>query len=245
LKLVPATHLSYSQRVSRYSFQKLQAALRGPVNPIHMHSLQRFHERHRQWTTDTANALDGLYRYASALEQAADEFDRTRRNSAINSRTAIRSHSEAASIAVKPDVEQIAQAMSVLVDRYNRFYELLHDKQEAFAFDLAASLRRIAASFNDEREAIGVHVEADGNLTLDGDLLRQALQSDFHETERIASEWVNDIREQTHRLRNAPLGSFSRSAQAERRENPYAAYTLPGMFYRTAVHTGLFFNCTW
>ncbi|MGM0714497.1 MAG: flagellar filament capping protein FliD [Bacillota bacterium] len=100
LKLDRVSQIPYSSRVGRYHFQMVQAKLSSPVEPIFGYSLQPYYTRQQQWMTDLSDSLSRLYRFFADLDQAAQEFDPARPESAINQRTVVSSQPEAA--AVKP-----------------------------------------------------------------------------------------------------------------------------------------------
>ncbi|MFD2369310.1 hypothetical protein ACFSO0_04855 [Brevibacillus sp. GCM10020057] len=96
MKVSKISHIPYSHRVGRYRIQMAQAKLQAPVDPIVSYSLQPFYTREQQWITELSASLSRLYRYSSALDHAAREFDPERRNSAVGQRLAISSDPETA-----------------------------------------------------------------------------------------------------------------------------------------------------
>lgn len=227
---VPNTsYLLSNQPAGQYRFQMLQASLKTPIRPISTYSSQPFYLKQQKWTEDTGSSLSVLYQSARAVSKSVQRLNLDDSSSAINSRVAV-------------------QQVHGLVKDFNKLNSLLTEKAGEFAFDLGSSFGRITQNNRSALEQIGIELHReDGSLFVDEAVLLESVSNNFDTVQRVlggSNGFALRIHSEAEWLQNSPLGTLSRSAQAQWQQNPYQSYRMTSLFYQEAIFTGLFFSQT-
>lgn len=221
MKLNRVSHIPVSQRVSRYSYQMLQAKLSTPVQPIRGYNLQPYYTRELQWTTELSDSLSRLYRFSSDLAKVAREFD------------------------ANADPDQLLQQTHVLVHHYNRLQQFLAEKSDTLITDQLDSFVGVAKASEVELHSFGIQLSSDGQLAVDEQKWTEAVQTrnqDFTSTmERVS----HSFRKEALQVQSKPFGSFSRFYEEAMARHPYIASSPSSLHYHYATKTGLYVNERW
>lgn len=103
-----------SQPLQRYTFQMLQASLRGSTFPQTSYSFQPLYSKQSEWAQNTARFSAELYQAASSLGTTASLLEEENQTSIMNQRKASSSDTSKVSVQVSGRTEQSSHAVEVL-----------------------------------------------------------------------------------------------------------------------------------
>lgn len=194
--MLPIQPLVRSQPLQRYTFQMLQALLRGPIFPQTSYSLQSLAAKQALWTESAAKFSAEMYRDAGTLGVTASLLIQENQTSLVNQRRAFSSdRSKVSAHAMKGAAEtshtvevsalakaQINQSLSLPAEEKsdiqagtNRFHLNMGGQQHLISVYSSAtdtnfqSLTRIATAINAEHTGVKANVNTDsrtGNVRL-------------------------------------------------------------------------------
>lgn len=150
------------------------------------------------------------------------------------------SDEETAHIALKDDIESIAENLNTLVEGYNSFI----DKAEAYSEvhpksnRLVAEMSTLANLHKEELASVGLNIEEDGHIVLDKDALKEAAATgDISENIGALKHFAGSMLRKTDQVSINPMHYADRTIVAYK--NPGHNYATP---YVTSAYTGMMFN---
>ena len=147
---------------------------------------------------------------------------------------------ETVSIGVKTDVESLTDNISHLIMGYNAFMQNAsrYLDTQPHSSDLVREMSGLSAGFNNELESLGVNFSADGQITLDKNLIQQTAQEDDSLTRfDNVKKFANNILNKANSIALDPLQYTNKKIVAYKDPNannfasPYITSNYSGMMF--------------
>ena len=147
---------------------------------------------------------------------------------------------ETASVGLKTDVESLAENINTLVRGYNSFLQAVakYTGSQPKSNRLLTEMSGTARVYSHDLTSVGLHLNQDGSLTVNNDLLRQAAMSDdAKDTFSTMKGFTNSILRKTNQVSLDPMNYVNNIIVAYK--NPGRNYATP---YITSAYSGMMFN---
>ena len=147
---------------------------------------------------------------------------------------------ETTSVGLKTDVESLAENINTLVRGYNSFLQAVakYTGSQPKSNRLLTEMSGTARVYSHDLTSVGLHLNQDGSLTVNNDLLRQAAMSDdAKDTFSTMKGFTNSILRKTNQVSLDPMNYVNNIIVAYK--NPGRNYATP---YITSAYSGMMFN---
>lgn len=136
----------------------------------------------------------------------------------------------------KANTEAIADNVQRLVNAYNNIIDLAHTHTESRNSNkLIRDMSSVARNYHNELEAIGLNIEDDSTLSIDRNLLTDAITaSDAEHTFSILNEFKDDLNERSTMAFIDPMNYVNKLVVAYK--NPGHNFATP---YITSIYSGM------
>lgn len=143
---------------------------------------------------------------------------------------------EFAKIDFKANADAIADNVQRLVNAYNDVIDLAHAHSESRnSGKLVRDMSSVARNYHNELEAIGINIEEDSRLTIDRNLLTDAVTaSDAEQTFSLLNDFKDDLNERTTNAFIDPMNYVNKLVVAYK--NPGHNFATP---YITSIYSGM------
>lgn len=144
-------------------------------------------------------------------------------------------------IGLKTDIESLADNVTALIGGYNDFLKSTdaYKEQQSRSKRLLSEMRGIASHYQAPLEALGIRMEADGQISVDSSLLKQSAEAsrDISQTFRILKDFSKSLLRKTDQISINPMEYVNRTVVAYK--NPGKSFASP---YTTSAYSGMMFN---
>ena len=143
---------------------------------------------------------------------------------------------EFAKINFKANADAIADNVQHLVTAYNNIIDLAHSHTESRnSTKLIRDMSSVARNYHNELEAIGINIEEDSTLTIDRNLLTDAITApDAEETFSILNDFNDNLNERSTLAFIDPMNYVNKLVVAYK--NPGHNFATP---YITSIYSGM------
>ena len=157
-----------------------------------------------------------------------NHFDITLRN--------VHTKDDFAKIDFKANADAIADNVQRLVTAYNNIIDLAHSHTESRnSPKLIRDMSSVARNYHNELEAIGINIEEDSSLTIDRNLLTDAITApDAENTFSILNDFKDDLNERSTMAFIDPMNYVNKLVVAYK--NPGHNFATP---YITSIYSGM------
>lgn len=143
-------------------------------------------------------------------------------------------------IGFKTDTDTIAENIKSLVSQYNSMVEtsggyVTDNKVQSHS--LSKDLHALTAQYHNSLESIGLNLEDSGKLSVEDNLLYQALEEDTDDTVQTIFNFKNSLVNKTNKVLLNPMDYVNRTIVTYK--NPGKTFVNP---YVTSVYSGMLFN---
>ena len=141
-----------------------------------------------------------------------------------------------AKIDFKANADAIADNVQKLVTAYNDVIDLAHAHSESRNSDkLIRDMSSVARNYHNELEAIGINIEEDSHLTIDRNLLTDAVTAeDAEQTFALLNDFKDDLNERSTNAFIDPMNYVNKLVVAYK--NPGRNFATP---YITSIYSGM------
>ena len=141
-----------------------------------------------------------------------------------------------AKIDFKANADAIADNVQKLVTAYNNVIDLAHAHSESRnSSKLIRDMSSVARNYHNELEAIGINIEEDSHLTIDRNLLTDAVTAaDAEQTFSLLNEFKDNLNERTTNAFIDPMNYVNKLVVAYK--NPGHNFATP---YITSIYSGM------
>ncbi|MBR5565493.1 MAG: flagellar capping protein [Roseburia sp.] len=148
----------------------------------------------------------------------------------------IHSKGNFAKIDFKANADAIADNVQRLISAYNNIIDLAHSHTESRNSNkLIRDMSSVARNYHNELEAIGINTEDDSTLTIDRNLLTDAITApDAKETFSILNDFKDDLNERSTMAFIDPMNYVNKLVVAYK--NPGRNFATP---YITSIYSGM------
>jgi len=148
----------------------------------------------------------------------------------------IHSSDKFAKIDFKANADAIADNVQKLVNAYNEVIDLAHAHSESRGSGkLIRDMSSVARNYHNELEAIGINIEESSRLSIDRNLLTDAVTApDAKETFSILNDFKDDLNERTTNAFIDPMNYVNKLVVAYK--NPGRNFATP---YITSIYSGM------
>ena len=148
----------------------------------------------------------------------------------------IHSDDEFAKIDFKANADAIADNVQKLVTAYNDVIDLAHAHSESRgSAKLVRDMSSVARNYHNELEAIGINIEENSRLSIDRNLLTDAVTAvDAEQTFSILNDFKDDLNERTTNAFIDPMNYVNKLVVAYK--NPGRNFATP---YITSIYSGM------
>lgn len=144
-------------------------------------------------------------------------------------------------IGLKPDIESVTDNITHLIGGYNSFVKAASSylDTQSRSKKLVQEMQGIASVYTPVMNSMGLNLQKDGTMTVDGAKLKQAASEseDITETFGYIKDFSNMLLRKTNQVSLNPMDYVDRTIVAYK--NPHRSYTSP---YSTSAYTGMMFN---
>lgn len=146
----------------------------------------------------------------------------------------------AAHIGLKTDVDSLTENINTLVDGYNTFLNAISEYQDEQpkSTRLFNEMSGVARTFANELTSVGLNLNMDGRLEVDGETLRESAMSD-HAKDAFSpmKSFTNSILRKSNQVSLDPMNYVNNTIVAYK--NPGKNFASP---YITSAYSGMMFN---
>ncbi len=147
---------------------------------------------------------------------------------------------ETASIGLKTDVESLTENVNTLVHGYNSFLEAVSEYKDnqPKSSRLFHEMSGVARVYAHDLTAVGLNLNLDGTLEVDGDTLREsAMSDDAKEAFSPMKSFTNSVLRKSNQVALDPMNYVNNIIVAYK--NPGKNFATP---YITSAYSGMMFN---
>ncbi len=145
-----------------------------------------------------------------------------------------------ASIGLKTDVDSLAENVNTLVDGYNTFLDTVSEykDEQPKSTRLFNEMSGVARTYANDLTVVGLNLNLDGRLEVDGDTLREtAMSEDAKEAFQPMKSFTNSILRKSNQVALDPMNYVNNTIVAYK--NPGKNFASP---YITSAYSGMMFN---
>lgn len=144
-------------------------------------------------------------------------------------------------IGLKTDVESLADNVTSLIGGYNDFIKAASSylDNQSRSRRLISEMKGIVSYYQEPMEALGIHMEDNGELSVDSSLLKQSAEDseDIASTFRVLKNFSKSLMRKSDQVSINPMEYVNRTVVAYK--NPGKSFASP---YTTSAYSGMMFN---